>query len=248
MSNPTQNPAFGKTIKAGDLDKIFLSTPGESLVAATLMQMSTIKNATGAAFTQLFGPYQPGVDQQRWADYPREDWSIRQLPAISIYEGESEDKTSSNAWLNGTITIVAAFAPNQRRSDLSRVQNTFKGVLQNFFESQSCVDMLDEIYWHERSMKVPGLNEYGKTMTWSPNVEALVEDKMVPVTLVNVRYRIDLRAWYRALEFQNRTQLDPYRDSLADLTVIGTDFVGVINDDGTGVQITIPDEVKVTNP
>lgn len=240
--------AYGKTIKEQDIENIYLTGPGEMLVANTLMQMSTIQNAVGAAFVQLFGPYTALKDQQRWADYSRFDWSIRQLPAINVYEAESQDKTSSNAWVNGTIAVMVLWPPNQRRSDLARVQMAFNGALQNFFESQQVVDMLDELYWIQRPAKVPGLNEYGKIMTWVPNVEGLVEDQMVPVTLVNVKYRLDLRAWYRALAFQNRTKLEPYYDSLSDLTVIGGNYAGVINDDGTDVQVEIPDEIDVENP
>lgn len=239
--------AFGQTIKDSNIDKIFLTGPGEMIVANTLLQMSNIQNATGAAFTQLFGPYTAGNQQQRWADYSRFDWSIRQLPVINVYEAESQDKTSSNAWINGAINLMALWAPNQRRSDLSRVQMAFNGAIQNFFESQQVIDMLDEIYWHERPAKVPGLNEYGKVMTWSPNVEGLVEDQLVPVTLVSIKYRLDLRAWYRALEFQNRTKQAPFYNSLSDLTVIGGDYIGVIKDDGSGVEIRIPDEIVVSN-
>jgi len=240
--------AFGQVIKEQTIDQIYLTGPGEMIVANTLLQMLSIPNAVGAAFVQLFGPYQPGNQQQRWSDYSRFDWSIRQLPVINVYEAESQDKTSSNAWVNGTIALMALWPPNQRRSDLARVQMAFNGAVQNFFESQQVTDMLDELYWIQRPAKVPGLNEYGKIMTWSPNVEGLVEDQMVPVTLINVKYRLDLRAWYRALNYQNRTKPEPYYDSLFNLAVVGGDYVGVIHDDGTGIQVQIPDEIDVTNP
>lgn len=246
------NPAFGETIRQADLDGIFLTGPGEELVAKTLLQMSLIQNNTTNAFVQLFGPYtpaKPGQNQtanQRWADYARYDWSIRQLPAINVYEAESEDKTSSNAWLNGAVNIMVLWPPNQRRSDWSRVPAAFKGALQNFFESQYVRDMLDELYWIERPAKVAGLNEYGKTMVWTPNVEGIVENEMVPVTLVSVKYRIDLRAWYRALEFQNRTKQQPFQTPLSDLTVIGGDYNGVPDSDGDDIKVTVPDEITVT--
>lgn len=240
--------AFGQVIKEDTLDEIFLSGPGEYLVKNTLMQMAAYKNSTGFAFQQLFGKYTPGSNQQRWSDYSRMDWSIRQLPAVSVYEAEPEDKTSSNAWLNGTISIMVFWPPSQRRSDLARVPMAFKGVMQNFFESQFVVDMLDELYWIVRPAKVPGLNEYGKVMTWTPNVEGFVEDQQVPVSLVNVKYRIDLRAWYRWLEFNNRTKLNPINTPLADLTIIGGQYQGVINNDASQVQVTVPDEINVSNP
>jgi hypothetical protein len=103
--------AFGKTIKEQDIENIYLTGPGEMLVANTLMQMANIQNATGAAFTQLFGPYVPGSNQQRWADYSRFDWNIRQLPVINVFESETQDKTAPNAWINGSISILVLWAP-----------------------------------------------------------------------------------------------------------------------------------------
>ncbi len=125
----------------------------------------------------------------------------------------------------------------------------YKAALQNFFESDLCFKMLDELYWIQRPEKVAGLNALGREMNWSPNVEGLVESELVPVTLVGVRYRIDLRAWYRALEFQNRTKAEPFKETLADLTVIGgasSGYEGVKDDDT--VEVTVPDEIPVTNP
>lgn len=249
----TQNVAFGTTIREADIQNLFLTGPGEFIVANTLMQMAAIPNDTGMPFTQLFGPYtpgKPGLNQtanQRWADYARFDWSIRQLPAICVYEAETEDKTSSNAWLNGTINIMVLWGPNMRRSDWARVPAAFKGALQNFFESDYVKAMLDELYYIQRPAKVPGLNEYGKVMTWSPNVEGIVETETVPVTLVSVKYRLDLRAWYRALVFQTRTKAEPFQTPLSPLTVIGGDYTGLL-DDNTTVEIDIPDEIDVSSP
>lgn len=243
----------GVTIREADMQKIFLTGPGEAIVASTLLQMSSIQNQFGAAFTQLFGaftPPVPGKDQtanQRWANYCRFDWSIRQLPAINIYEAETEDKTSSNAWLNGTINFMIFWPPNMRRSDWARVPMAFKGALQNFFESKYVRNMLDELYWIQRPEKVPGLNEYGKVMTWSPNVEGIVEQESVPVTLINVKYRLDLRAWYRALEFQARTKDDPFLTPLSPLTEIGGDYQGLRDDEET-VEVDIPDQIAVSSP
>lgn len=251
MTEPIAN---GVAIKESTIDKLFLTSPGESLVASTLLQMSSIQNQYGAAFTQLFGPYtppKPGQNQtanQRWADYSRYDWSIRQLPAINVYEAETEDKTSSNAWLNGTVNIMVLWGPNMRRSDWARVPMAFKGALQNFFESRYVRDMLDELYWIQRpGIKVPGLNEYGKIMTWSPNVEGIVENESVPVTIMSVKYRLDLRAWYRALEFQSRTKADPYLTPLSPLTKITGDYEG-LRDDETTVEVDIPDSIDVSSP
>jgi len=237
-------------IKQKTIDDIFLSSPGEDLVPKLLLQLSRVPQ-----FVKLFGAYKVDAegnknsDQMRWADYQRGDWSMRQLPAINVFESQAENKTSDNAWLTGTISIHVYWPPNFRRSDLSRVPAAFKGVLENFFASQSTYDMLDELYWIQRDMKVYGLNELGKELTWTTNVEGIVESEMVPVTMVDVRYRIDLRAWYRALEFMDRTKAQPFDETLKDLVGMDAGIKGVTQDDGTTtVDVTVGSKMDVTNP
>jgi hypothetical protein len=63
-------------------------------------------------------------------------------------------------------------------------------------------------------------------------------------------YRIDLRAWNRALEFMGRTKEEPFDITLEDLKIIGgLNSVGLDSvyqgTDNDGVQIEIPDEIKV---
>lgn len=214
--------AFGQQIKEQDMIDRFISAPGQFIVKKTLQQMARVKQ-----FQEVFGKYVEGSQQQRWADYQKFDWSIRQLPAINIFEEQSEDKTSSNAWLNGSVQIQVFWPGSFRRSDLTRIPVAFKGALHNFFESVLVTDMLDELYSVERDAKVPGLNEYGKVMIWSPNVEGIVESELVPVTIVNVKYRVDLRSWYRFLEFDNRTKENPFERTLEDLVTIGNEYDGV---------------------
>lgn len=245
--------AFGSQIHEGTISSLFLTGPGQDLVPKLLMQLASVPG-----FTELFGPFTPQTstqntqtNKQRWADYNRWDWSIRQLPAINVYEAESEDKDSDNAFLRGTVNIQVFWPPSLRRSDWSRVPVAFKGAIENFFASQYVREMLDEIYFAVRPMKVNGLNELGKVLTWAPNVEGIIESDLVPVTLVAVKYRIDLRAWYRTLEFQNRTKEQPFAETLSDLTVIGgegSDYQGVTDTLGQDVVVTVQDEINVVNP
>lgn len=242
------NPAFGQQIKQPKLDALFLTGPGEELVPKTLMQMAKIPG-----FISLFGPYKaptgkPSDEQQRWADYNRFDWSIRQLPAINVFEGQTESKDSDQAFLRGTISFQIYWPPNFRRPDSRRVEAAFKGVLENFFASKYVQTMLDELYYIERDEKVYGLNEYGKTLSWTPNTEGLIESQAVPVTIVDVNYRIDLRAWYRALEFMNRTKDEPFKENLADLTQIKGEYDGVINQDPEQIEVVLEDQITVQNP
>jgi len=217
----------------------FLSTPGDDLVAKTLMQLAAVPQ-----FVKLFGPYVKDKQDQRWADYQRMDWSIRMLPCIAVFESQSEQKTSDSAWLVGNVTMHVYWPPSQRRSDLARVPAIFKGILENFFGSQFVTDMLDELYYIERPSKVFGLNEYGKEMTWTTNVEGIVESEMVPVTMVDVRYRIDLRAWKRALEYFGRTKENPFEKTLDDLTHISGEY----DSSGNPIEVKVLQDLTVTNP
>lgn len=235
--------SFGKTIKAEDLEKAFLSGPGSDLVPKLIAQMSSIKQ-----FKALFGPYDPKKQDQRWSDYQRFDWSVRQLPAMNVFESGSENKDSDNAFLRGSIQIQIFWPPNMRRSDLTRVPASFKAIVENFFSSQYCQSMLDELYYIQRPEKVFGLNELGKTLTWSPNVEGLVENEAVPVTILDISYRIDLRSWYRAMEFMGRTKANPFEVTLDDLSVVGGEYDGVPAKDGSDVKVAVPQVITVTNP
>ena len=230
---------YGTVIKQQELDQLFLSTPGEDLVAKTLMQMAQVP-----AFISLFGPYAPESDQQRWADYNRFDWNIRQLPAINVYEAAEETKDSDQAFLRGSINFQVYWPPSARRGDSRRYEATFKGIIQNFFASQFVDTMLDELYFIQRPEKVYGLNEYGKTMDWSPNTEGILGNELVPVTMISVQYRIDLRSWYRALEFMDRTKDQPFQATLSDLKVIGGVYAGEEPNDPT-IYVEVPDEIDV---
>jgi hypothetical protein len=234
----------GQQIKQGTIDDLFLTSPGEDIVAKTLLRLSVVP-----AMVALFGPYTSDAagnktsNQQRWADYQRMDWSVRQLPAINVFESATESKDSDQAYLRGTVQLQVFWPPNFRREDLARVPGAFKGVVQNFFSSDYVATMLDELYHIQRPEKVYGLNEYGKTMTWSPNVEGLVEDELVPVTIVDVQYRIDLRSWYRALEFMGRTKAQPFTAGAYPLTRIGGEYDG--NDSSGDTQVIVNDSFNV---
>jgi len=240
----------GVNLKQADLDSFFLTGPGEDLVFKTMMQLASVPG-----FLKLFGPWKAPTgtiadNNQRWADYNRHDWSLRMLPAINVYESGTVSRTSDQGFLNGQMTIMTLWPASFRRPDSRRIEAAYQGVMNNFFSSQYVTQMLDEIYFNQRPMKVYGLNELGKTLNWTPNVEGLVEGTLVPVTILDIPYRIDLRAWNRALEFMGRTKENPFVDSLADLIGIGIEgsgYEGVVDTSGD-VVVTLPDEITVENP
>lgn len=237
-------------IKQATVEEDLLTGPSSTLVSSTLLQMSKI-----AGFIKIFGKYtvpsgKVTDENQRWADYQRFDWSIRQLPAICVFESDAiEQKDSDEAFLKGMVRIMIVWPPSFRRPDARRVEVAFKGALQNFFSSQYVQSMLDELYYIQRPEKVPGLNEYGKTMTWTPNTHTIIENEACPVTIVDANYRIDLRSWYRTLEYQGRTRQDPFDVTLAELTTIGTpgEYDGKVKNDSE-TKVSVPDQITVSNP
>jgi hypothetical protein len=221
---------YGQQMKQESLSADFLNGPGEVLVPNFISALSQVK-----PFRDLFGPFTNVKDpNSRWASYSRFDWSMRQLPVINIYEKEPEEKTSSNAWLNGTVGIQVFWPASFRRSDLSRIPRTFSAGLLNFLESDAAYALFTG---------VPGLNEIGRSVIWTPNVEGLVESELVPVTMCDVKYRVDLRAWYRFLETDDRTQGQPFIRTLADLQVIGGGYEGATDPQAQDVQIVVVDEI-----
>jgi hypothetical protein len=235
---------LGQQIRESDLLDRFYQNPGQVLVSKLLDQLSKVPG-----MVDVFGPYLGiGIAEQRWADYSRHDWSLRQLPAISVYEAEPETKQSSHGWLTGTIQIQAVWPASLRRTDNARVPRAFMSAMLSFFESWLARNMLDEFYEIERAEKVPGLNELGKEMSWTPNVEGIVETELVPVTMISVRYRIDLRAFYRWLtNVDLREKGTPFEKTVAPLAVVGGEYDGVPETDAEDVQATVEQEVLI-NP
>lgn len=231
-------------VRQEDIVDALLTGPGIDLIPKLLMQMAKVPG-----FVKIFGPYKPqserGNTEQRWADYQRMDWSLRALPAINVFEAQAATKESDEAFFNGTISMQIFWPANFKRPDARRVEVAFQGALQNFFNSKYVHTMLDELYWIERPEKVYGLNTLGKMLTWTPNVEGIVETESVPVTIVDIQYRIDLRAWHRALEHMNRTREEPFKETLSDLTTIGGLDSFYEGTDNGEVHLQIPDEIDV---
>lgn len=202
----------GVQLRASEFATATFPTPTATLVKRLMETMASIK-----LFTNLFGPMTAfDFDDQRWSCYARADWSIRDLPAVNIYEGEPEQKTSDNAWLDGSVRIAVYWPPQLRRADYQQFPVLFKGAMQKFFTSKYMYPLLDPHPTVNVETKVPGLNKFGSEISWTPQIEGAVQDTNVPVTILDVKYRIDLRAWYRYLETQDFTKDDPFEATLHD--------------------------------
>lgn len=242
------NEQYGPEISEQTLTDSFLTGPGQYLVRKLMVEMAKtppFKTLFGELKFAKTGDESSGLAQsQRWADYPRFDWSVRQLPTINVFEADPENKESSNAFLNGAVSIQVFWPPKLKRSSLARVPATFRGAVLNFFESEHITRLLDEHVSIQRIEKVPGLNELGKVITWSPNTEGIVESEMVPITMFNVRYRIDLRSWYRFLELDHRTKDQPFDRPLSGLESVQGEYQGTYPK-ANDVKVRVPEKIIV---
>jgi hypothetical protein len=237
------SPAFGQQIRIDQINALFLEGAGQYLVPRLIAQLAKV-----APFATLFGPF-VGIDspKQRWADYQRMDWSMRQLPAINVFEGEQESKQSDNGWDTGTIKIQVYWPASFRRSDLARIPKAFHSAILAFFTSDLAFALLDSRANKDASIIVPGLNELGKEIVDQKNMEGIVESELVPVTMLDVRFRIDLRAFYRFLESTNRTIGQPFEATLADLVEVKGEYDGVTDPAAEDVQAIVEDDIPITS-
>lgn len=236
---------FGQQPTQAGLEEKFLTGPGQVLAQHVIDAMSSV-----LPFSELFGPSKDkdGKYSLRWADYARADWSIRELPAINIYEGSTEEKESSQAFVNGSLEIQVFWPPNLRRSDTARMQKILQAAVLNFFESDVAFNLLDPGVPEANTspLRVPALNAIGRQMSWTPNFDAVVAEQIVPATLVDVRYRLDLRSWYRYLEEDDRTKEKPFERTLEPLTEVRGVYNGIQDGDPDDVQIEIDQDAEIT--
>lgn len=243
--------AFGQQINRDDFDKLFLEGPSQYLVPRLLAQLAKVPQ-----MVKVFGPYkgtskEPDTANQRWASYQRFDWSLRQLPAISIYESDVETKQAENGYMPGSVRLMVCWPASFRRPDLARIPKAFHSAMVNFFGSDLAFQLLDSQANVDGSgvrleSVVPGLNEIGKEISDTKNVEGIVESEPVPVTMIDIKFRIDLRQWYRFLESDNRTKEMPFERTLADLEEVFGEYDGLPGTDTGDVQAIVEQDVIIT--
>ncbi len=212
----------GTQARTEDLEKRSTPTPCKLLVKRLMEEMGKIE-----FFQKTFGPMREwDRADQRWACYERGDWSMRQMPAIMVFDYGGESQTSLNGWLTGTIRIVALWPAQLRRHDWAEVPKIFKGMVQHFFHSKYCGALLDRIPGENLETKVGGLNELGKEISWIPNMAGMVAEERVPATILDIKYRIDLRRFYDYLEDLGYSQEEPFKQTVFPLEYVGATLQG----------------------
>lgn len=204
--------------------ELFLSGPAEFLAAKIV---SEIKNVP--QFVTVFGS---SIDA-----YQRNDYSLRELPALRVYNTNYE-KEFESWFIHGFITLDIIMPPNVRRDLLQTYQDTIAAALCQQFRIPEFFQTLNSV--------VPGLNELGKEFIADKTAGfQLTETTLCPTTQIRCNFRLDLRIWDEFLVSDDRTKSTPFERTLGALQLIATEIQG-LNDDNSSLNISVFAEQNVT--
>lgn len=173
----------------------WLNGPGQYLVETVAAQL-----ALEPTFRIIFGEFIDG--------YMRQDYGMRNLPALRIYNDDGE-KTAESWFIDGTVTIDAIFPASIRRKETQSLPAmTIAAIMQQFRRPT---------FFATIGKAVPGLNRLGRTVKYDSSMAFKIGDDLCPLTQLKLDFRIDLRQWDRFLESDNRTKDDPFIRTLEDL-------------------------------
>lgn len=179
---------------------IFLSGPAEFLAKNIAEQTKLVPQ-----FQAVFGP---AIDS-----YLRMDYSMRDLPALRIYN-TSYGKDFDSWFVTGDLTFDIILPASTRRKLLSQYQDTLTSAL--------CSQLRRPSFFAAMCNLIPGLNELGKEFHADKTMGFKFGDTLVPATQIVTNFRLDLREWDNFLMSDNRTKDDPFEKTLEDLTMIHT--------------------------
>lgn len=203
----TERIEYLETEQVGQLPEngIFLLGPAEFLARRVKEEIAKVSQ-----FDQIFSS---SIDS-----YKRMDYSMRELPALRVYEN-GYTKQFDSWFIEGELFLDVIFPANFRREQTQDIPDTISSALLQQFRRPTFFNILHT--------KVPGLNELGKTFIVNKELGFAFEDEWVPLTQMRVNFRIDLRQWDEFLEEQDRTKDDPFIRTLADLEHIVTAIKGL---------------------
>lgn len=160
--------------------------------------------------------------------YLREDYSIRSLPALRIYNKASV-KEYESWFIEGDLTADIILPASLRREETQQIPDTLCAALLQQFRRPEFFNAMCEL--------VPGLNELGKRFTTDKTLGMQFEEQVVPLIQITVNFKIDLREWDLYLEETNRTKDSPFEEVLADLTKIASILQGLRDDQEKEVEL-----------
>ncbi len=199
----------------------WLNGPGQYLVKSLAAQL-----LIEPTFKIIFGEFIDG--------YMRQDYDMRNLPALRIYNEQGE-KTSEDWFIDGEITMDVIFPASIRRLETQDLPAMTIAATINQFRRPSFFSTMGGL--------VPGLNRLGRTVKYDNSMAFNIGDGMCPLTQMKIDFRVDLRQWDRFLESDYRTKNDPFIRTLEDLRRIVVTTQALADDNKT-VESTTQFNVK----
>lgn len=172
-------------------------------------------------------------------DYMREDYQIRQLPALRVYN-EGLRKEHESHYVTGELLLDVIFPPSIRRRELQLLPDRISSALMQQFRRPNFFARMCE--------KVPGLNELGKTFEINKALAMQVDDSPdnpCPVVQIKANLRLDLKEWDDYLEREGRTKEDPFKVTLKELRRVVTEIEGWRTTEPESLEVEIGIDQKI---
>ncbi len=193
----------------------FITGPAEFLVQETVRQIKLVPQ-----WVKIFGEF---IDY-----YKRMDYSMRNLPALRIYNDEAH-KEFESWFIEGDLKADIIMPAVLRRNELQQVQDTLSMALLQQFRRPAFFDVMTQ--------RVPGLNELGKRFAVDKTLGFEWEESWVPLTQITINFRLDLRIWDSYLEQTDRTKDSPFEKVLGNLDRVVSEIQG-LKDDLANAEVT----------
>lgn len=198
----------------------FISSPAEFMSKIIAIELKKVD-----VFTRIFGEY---IDS-----YPRDDYPVRALPAMRIYD-KGYRKTSESHYIVGELFVDLVLPSLLRRYENQEVADILSSALMQQFRRPEFFNTLCEL--------IPGLNELGREYNVDKDLVFVWQENQVPLTQIRMNFRIDLKEWDNYLELTDRTKQDPFVKTLGDLETLAGTIEG-LRDNETEVEISIEQDL-----
>lgn len=185
----------------------FLDGPAEFLCKAMAEELTRVPQ-----WKAVFGQFIDG--------YKRMDYSMRNLPALRIYNNVAS-MSSQNGWITGEIIADSIFPASLRREELQQVQDTVSAALWQQFRRNE--------FFHTMRGRAPALNELGRVLSVDKSLgyKWQEDEETVPLSQFTINFKLDLRIWDDYLTEQCRTTEQPFERTLKNLELIAVMIRGV---------------------
>jgi hypothetical protein len=206
----------------GQGTNLFYTGPAEFLVVSVVKQLRM-----DPQWKELFGE---NIDA-----YRRQDYSIRSLPALRVYN-ETYTKQFESWFIEGDLKADIIFPASIRREETQQLQDSVAAAMLQQFRRPAFFDAVEE--------RCPSLNELGKTFAVDKSLGFAWNDTVVPLTQLTINFRMDLRIWDDHLEKTNRTKDSPFSEVLGDLRRITSVIQGQRDQGDKEIEIGTDQKTK----